>query len=132
MRFVVALAFVVGSTGVAGAHESTLHPRNGRVVVVTTSIEIIDTISWLRSSARIAPTSNEMLDAIADTLNGNPSIELIEVQAHASLADLADRRARNVVEALVRRGVAPHRLQPVGIRSGKTHTAFLIVRRSTD
>jgi hypothetical protein len=71
-----------------------------------------------------------MLDAVAEMMNDNPALELIEVHANASLADLADLRARNVVQALVRRGVAPHRLKAVGVRSNRADVGIVIARRS--
>jgi outer membrane protein OmpA-like peptidoglycan-associated protein len=85
-----------------------------------------------------------MLDAVARTLDGNPSITKLEVIAYGSDArtnplgqiGLGERRAKAIVNALILRGVDPSRL----VSSGALHPAhandpvpmFLILKRSSD
>jgi hypothetical protein len=90
-----------------------------RRVVTETSIEIYDPIRFVGTSPEIAPSSTRMLDAIAATLNGNPSIRVMAVRAFGVDATrdqlvLGERRARAVVFELVRRGVAQARLRAQG------------------
>ncbi len=81
-----------------------------------TSVEILDPIRFLPGSPALERTSIPMLDAVAHTLTGNPSIKRVAVQAFgadalASLQDrLADARAQRIVDELIARGVEPARL----------------------
>jgi outer membrane protein OmpA-like peptidoglycan-associated protein len=88
----------------------------GRRVVTDTKIEILDTIHFVGTSATLSVTSTRILDAIAETLKGNPSIRVMEVIAYGSDVPtdqvvLGTRRAKAVVDALVRRGVPAKRLR---------------------
>jgi hypothetical protein len=83
----------------------------------------------------------KMLDAIAQTFNGNPSILEVEVRAYGADAKyqrgvLASARARAIVHALVARGVDPKRLVPRGFgapRPGESaDPAFFIAKRERD
>jgi outer membrane protein OmpA-like peptidoglycan-associated protein len=115
-----------------------------RVVVVDTSIEILDSIRFVGTTANLTVASSRMLDAVARTLDGNPSITKLEVIAYGSDArtnplaqiGLGERRAKVIVNALILRGVDPARL----VSSGALHPArandpvpiFLILKRSND
>jgi outer membrane protein OmpA-like peptidoglycan-associated protein len=126
-------------------------PDRGRVTVTETSIEIIEVIYFDINKDTIKSVSFPILDEVAATMQGNPSIQLIEVQGHtddqgddAYNLDLSDRRAKSVVKYLVGKGVAANRLtahgygetQPLDPRRNKTardknrRVAFLIVKRS--
>ena len=96
----------------------------GRVVVTDTVIEILDDVRFIGKDT-IATRSLRTLDAIAETFIGNPSIELVEVQA-SSFA-----RAQACVDYLVGQGVEPQRLVAAGMAERQT-AAFLIVRRASD
>jgi outer membrane protein OmpA-like peptidoglycan-associated protein len=91
-----------------------------RTVVTTTSISILDHISFVRTSDKISPKSTPIMDAIAATLVGNPSILLVEVHAYGDDAPPSDRqasgerRARAIVAGLVKRGVQSSRLIAAG------------------
>jgi outer membrane protein OmpA-like peptidoglycan-associated protein len=103
--------------------------------------------------AIIKPQSYPILDAVAATLQGNPSISLIEIQGHtdergddAYNLDLSDRRAHAVEKYLTDKGVDAKRLTAQGY--GETQpidrghneaawaknrrVAFLILKRSSD
>ena len=128
-------------------------PDRGRVVVTDTAIEILDMVYFEYNKAIIKPQSYPILDAVAATLQGNPSISLIEVQGHtdergddAYNLDLSDRRAHSVEKYLADKGVDPKRLSAQGY--GETQpidrahneaawaknrrVAFLILKRASD
>ncbi len=128
-------------------------PDRGRVVVTDTSIEILDMVYFEYDKAIIKKQSYPILDAVASTMQGNPSIQLIEVQGHtdergddAYNLDLSDRRAHAVKDYLVGRGVTETRLtaqgygetQPIDRNhneaawSKNRRVAFLILKRATD
>ena len=83
-------------------------------IVTDTRVEILDPIGFVGSTAQIADSSTPTLDALANTLNGNPSILVVEVDAYAASRDIAQARADTVVAALVARGIAPGRLLATG------------------
>ncbi len=128
-------------------------PDRGRVVVTDTSIEILDMVYFEYNKAVIKSVSYPILDAVASTLEGNPSIQLIEVQGHtdergndAYNLDLSDRRAAAVKKYLEDKGIEAKRLESQGY--GETQpvdqnhnekawaknrrVAFLILKRATD
>jgi outer membrane protein OmpA-like peptidoglycan-associated protein len=128
-------------------------PDRGRVVVTDTSIEILDMVYFEYDKAIIKKESYPILDAVAATLQGNPSIQQVEVQGHtdergddAYNLDLSDRRAHAVKDYLVGKGVDEKRLTAQGY--GETQpldrghneaawaknrrVAFLILKRATD
>jgi outer membrane protein OmpA-like peptidoglycan-associated protein len=128
-------------------------PDRGRVVVTDTSIEILDMIYFEYDKAIIKKESYDILDAVGSTLQGNPSIALIEIQGHtdergndAYNLDLSDRRAAAVKTYLEGKGVAGNRLtsqgygetQPLVRESNEKawaknrRVAFLILKRATD
>jgi OOP family OmpA-OmpF porin len=128
-------------------------PDRGRVVVTDTSIEILDVIYFEYDKAVIKSVSYPILDAVAATMQGNPSIQLIEIQGHtdergddAYNLDLSDRRAKAVQKYLTDKGVDEKRLtaqgygetQPLDRRHNEAawaknrRVAFLILKRATD
>jgi outer membrane protein OmpA-like peptidoglycan-associated protein len=128
-------------------------PDRGRVVVTDTAIEILDVVYFEYNKAIIKPQSYPILDAVAATMQGNPSIQLIEVQGHtdergddAYNLDLSDRRAKAVEKYLADKGVEAKRLtaqgygetQPLDRRSNEAawaknrRVAFLILKRASD
>lgn len=114
-----------------------------RRVITETSIEIIGPIRFEGASARLdrQRSTQHMLDAVAETFIGNPSILQVEVRAYGADATfqrglLGAQRARAIVAALVQRGVDKKRLVPRGFgapRPGENaHPAFLILARESD
>ena len=118
-------------------------PR-GRVVVTDTETTILDVVEFAPGTATLRASARPTLDAVADTLRGNPSIELIEVQSHTRDANLAlsEQRAAVVVTYLVAAGVEPTRLvaqgygdtQPIdrAAPANNERMAFVILKRAGD
>ena len=124
-------------------------PERGRVVVTDTETTILDVVEFAPGTSMLLTTSVPTLDAVAATLLGNPSIELVEVQSHTSgVGDatqnlaLTGERADEVVAYLVAHGVPAARLeaqgygdtQPIDRASPKKNerVSFLILKRTSD
>lgn len=124
-------------------------PERGRVVVTETETTILDIVEFAPGTSMLLTTSAPTLDAVAATLLGNPSIELVEVQAHTSgIGDsarnlaLTQARADEVVFYLVTAGVPAARLeaqgygdvQPIDVAAPKKNerVSFLIRKRTSD
>ena len=143
-RTVVAFALALGSLLLLSAESPREH---GRVVVTDTETTILDVVEFAPDTATLRGTSSATLDAVAETLRGNPSIRLVEVQAHmrsaGSLA-MSQQRADAVVKYLVAAGVEPARLaaqgygdaqplDPTAATAAKNERiAFLILERDGD
>jgi outer membrane protein OmpA-like peptidoglycan-associated protein len=117
-RTVVAFALALGSLLLVSADRP--QPR-GRVVVTETETTILDVVEFVPGTTTLRGTSSATLDAVAETLRGNPSIELVEVQSHMRSAatgdadlELSQRRAEAVVSYLVAAGIEPARLTAQG------------------
>ncbi len=128
-------------------------PDRGRVVVTDTKIEILDKVYFEYNKAIIKSESYPILDAVAATLDGNPDIQMVEVQGHtdergndAYNLKLSDERAKAVKAYLVDKGIAEDRLdgqgygetQPIDRRSNEQAWAknrrveFLILKRNNE
>ena len=106
---------------------------NPRRVVTSSSIEILDPITFVGATPAIAPSSKKIIDAIAQTLQSNPSIRLLEVRASGADASrdqwlLGQRRTFAIIGELVRRGISPARLQAGGQTPGNPSPEFIIVK----
>ncbi len=96
-------------------------PDKGKVIVHKGKLEILDKIYFETDKDEIKSISFPLLDAIAATINGNPQIQLLEIQGHADERgddahnlDLTERRAASVRRALDQRNVLPSRLRSHG------------------
>jgi len=95
-------------------------PKPKVKVVTDTKVEILDPIRFFAGSPTLDPRSTPILDAIAGTLTGNPSITLVEVIAYGADAvpslqqSVAVARAQAVVGELIARGVESRRLRASG------------------
>ena len=143
----LALALVAAAATWLAVPVASEEPR-GRVVVTDTETTILDVIEFEPGTAVIRATSMPTLDAVAATMQGNPSIELVEVQSHlraqrcGANAALSQRRAEAVVAYLVAAGVARARLDPQGYGDTQPidvtapwkneRISFLIVKRASD
>lgn len=80
--------------------------------IETGQIKFDDHIHFGSDSDEILPESNELLDALAQTLNEHPEITALRVDGHTDATgddahnmDLSERRAASVAAALTERGV---------------------------
>lgn len=103
------------------AQPTTQQPPAKKIKIVTdTRVEILDPIKFVAGSPSIEPASIPIIDAIAGTLIGNPSIKLVEVIAFGNDAvpslreSVAVARAQAVVGELIARGVDSRRLRANG------------------
>lgn len=114
-------------------------PHRKRTVVTSTSITLLDNLEFMPGSATIDPRTTPILDAFAQTMVGNPSLQLVTIRVFADDVPahwqriIADQRARNVIDYVVARGVARARMRPEGIpippRGVKARMQFEIVTR---
>ena len=118
----VSFAIVCIAVIIAFATKPAAEHHRGRVIVTDTQIEILHDVSFVGDT--ISTRSLRTLDALAATLDGNPTIQLVEVQA-SSLT-----RARACVDYLIGRGIAPARLT-AGLKDGPL-ASFLILDRRGD
>lgn len=153
MRPLLTFATLWALAGATHAQPTVKHYPGGRVVVTDTDIEWLDEVRFVGRSDALVHTSLKTLDAVASTLQGNPSIRLVEIQGHtdergdgADNLDLSDQRANVVRNYLIARGVDPARLEAQGygetqpLDQGHTakawaknrRVAFLILKRTTD
>jgi OOP family OmpA-OmpF porin len=123
------------------------------VVVTDTKIEILDKVYFEYNKAKIKSESFPILDAVAATLEGNPDIQLIEIQGHTDERgndeynlQLSDKRAKAVMQYLAEKGIDENRLtaqgygetQPLDRKKNEEAYAknrrveFLILKRSND
>jgi outer membrane protein OmpA-like peptidoglycan-associated protein len=91
-------------------------PDRAHVVIEENRIVILDKIYFTAGSAEIRLPSLPILEAIAQTLQGNRQIETVEVQGHAAPGEpdawgVSAARARAVRQALIDRGVDERRLR---------------------
>jgi outer membrane protein OmpA-like peptidoglycan-associated protein len=93
----------------------------GLVSVTTTNIRITQQINFAVNSDRILPTSNALMQAIADALTASPQIRKVSVEGHTDDAGpdarnlgLSERRAQSVVRWLTSHGIAADRLEAHG------------------
>jgi outer membrane protein OmpA-like peptidoglycan-associated protein len=101
-----------------------------RRVITDSSITILDTIGFVGTTSAIDSISFPLLDAVVETLSGNPSIALVEVQATGNGEQgLADDRAHAIVGYLVTHGVEAARLRAHGIASLPHPASFVILKR---
>jgi outer membrane protein OmpA-like peptidoglycan-associated protein len=115
---------------------SWLEPTQpSRRVVTSTSITILDQIAFIGPSAQIDPVSYPMLDAVVATLDGNPSIRVMEIVVSGNDApkrwqqELGDRRARMIMEYMIHKGADRARLRARGEAQAPQVSSFVILQR---
>lgn len=92
-----------------------------KVQIEAGSISLRDAIHFDTDKDTIKRESDPILDAIATLLRDHPELKKVRVEGHtdnrgtaAYNRDLSQRRARSVVRALVKRGIAEERLTAQG------------------
>jgi outer membrane protein OmpA-like peptidoglycan-associated protein len=96
-------------------------PTVPNVIVTSRELKLRKQVHFQHDSAEILPDSSAILEELADVLNTHPEIKAVEVQGHtdnqgnaAYNLKLSESRAQAVVDALVKLGVDPLRLQAKG------------------
>jgi outer membrane protein OmpA-like peptidoglycan-associated protein len=91
------------------------------VVITKTQLQILDQVKFVTGSAKLSPASNKLLDNIARVLLAHLEIWKVKVEGHtdnvgdpAKNLKLSQDRAASVVAYLVKKGVAPERLEAIG------------------
>jgi outer membrane protein OmpA-like peptidoglycan-associated protein len=128
-----------------------VNSSGGRVVVTDTDVAILDPVSFEPDNDVITRTSFPALDAVAATLQADPSILLVEVQSHTDERGdarfnlrLTEARALAVMNYLIAKGVDRARLvaqgyggtQPLDASHNEAawaknrRVAFLVLKRS--
>ncbi len=96
-------------------------PKNSSVTITKKELRISQQVHFENDSAKILSDSSVLLEEIADALNRNPQLTLVEVQGHTDNSGsaahnkiLSEERASAVRERLIQLGVAPSRLVAKG------------------
>jgi outer membrane protein OmpA-like peptidoglycan-associated protein len=113
------------------AATSTTQPAPERKVVTETKIEILGPVSF-DEAATLSASSTDILEAIASTLEGNPDIELVAVQAAAADQELSEQRGQVIIDFLVAKDVSTDRLTNQPTVSEEQSVEFEILRRSSE
>jgi outer membrane protein OmpA-like peptidoglycan-associated protein len=101
--------------------------KNKQLVVITRDqLKILDQVKFVTGSAKLSPASNKLLDNIARVLLAHLEIWKVRVEGHtdnvgdpAKNLKLSQDRAASVVAYLVKKGVAPERLEAQGFGDTK-------------
>ena len=96
-------------------------PPKDPLLIQDNKLVVLQKIQFMTNSAEILPASGPILDAVATTLQNHPEFLLMEIAGHADeRADdrhnlrLTQARVTSVMNGLVNRGVAGHRLRSKG------------------
>ncbi len=99
------------------------HGCKGKQLVVITKdqLKILDQVHFVTGSSKLAKTSNALLDNIARVMLAHLEIWKVKVEGYTDNVGKPDKnqtlsedRAQAVVDYLVKKGVAPERLQAIG------------------
>jgi outer membrane protein OmpA-like peptidoglycan-associated protein len=115
MRCLFVLLFLLPSA--AGADED-----RPRVIVTETKIQVFDNLTFAPDRSVIRPAGFPMLDALVETLKGNPELVVLEVGGYSDVTEnpaVSLARANAVIDYLVAKGIAIGRLQPKGYGAQK-------------
>ena len=113
-----------GECSKEGGAEGGACPR--KAILTQTNIEITENIYFDTGSARISERSYGLLDQVADILAKNPQVTRVRIEGHTddigeheANMRLSRERADAVMQYLVRKAVAPQRLESRGFGATK-------------
>ncbi len=91
------------------------------VIITKDQLKILDQVKFATGTAKLSPASNKLLDNIARVLLNHNEIAKLKVDGHTDNAGKPDKnlklsqdRAESVVKYLVKKGIAPERLEATG------------------
>jgi outer membrane protein OmpA-like peptidoglycan-associated protein len=101
-------------------------PPKPRVRILGERVEIDEKVMFSLNSADIESASHGLLNEVAETLSGNPEVELIQIQGHTDAQGtdganrrLSTQRAAAVKDFLVAAGIAEDRMQSIGFGAAR-------------
>ena len=111
-----ALALLVTLVSSRAMAAEDVQEKKGRVVVTTTTCEVLEPIKFAMNDAHLTRAHRKIIHAVAQTLLGNPSITLMEIEGFADKHEtnpdkLGLARATAVMLALEAEGVPAFRMQ---------------------
>lgn len=94
-------------------------PDSARVIVVDASMQIIEIIRFGKDSAVETADSRVMIQQVAASMRDRPEIERVGVTGYAQAVEhgavaLSEKRARHIVDLMVKDGINPARLEARG------------------
>lgn len=96
-------------------------PEPQKQVIIDNKFVLWGKIFFDTAKATIKPVSFPILDDVADVINSNPDIKLVEIQGHTDWRGtdsynlkLSQRRSESAMRYLIAKGVDPNRLRAVG------------------
>jgi len=96
-------------------------PPPKKAKIVEEHIEITEKVQFAYNKAEILEVSNDLLNDVATVMKQHPEVKKIRIEGHASSegADdynkkLSDRRAKAVMDFLVKAGVDAERMEAIG------------------
>lgn len=96
-------------------------PPPKKAKIVEEHIEISEKVQFAYNDSKILSVSNDLLNDVAAVMKQHPEVKKIRIEGHASSEgndqynkDLSDRRAKAVMEFLVKVGINAERMESVG------------------
>lgn len=117
----VAEVAVRANESVTVALQMNKRPKVANVKVIGNEIKLLKQINFDTDSAKIAGSSNVLMEELADVLRRNPNIKKVEIQGHTDNTGtpernqiLSDDRAKAVRDWLVKAGIEASRMVSKG------------------
>jgi outer membrane protein OmpA-like peptidoglycan-associated protein len=96
-------------------------PPPKKAKIVEERIEISEKVQFAYNDSTILPASDDLLNDVATVMKQHPEVKKIRIEGHASSEgndkynkDLSDRRAKSVMDFLIKAGVDPERMEAIG------------------
>ncbi len=96
-------------------------PEPKKAKIVEERIEITEKVQFAYNKAEILAASDDLLNDVATVMKQHPEVKKIRIEGHASSEgpdkynkELSDKRAKAVMEFLIKAGVEPERMEAIG------------------
>ena len=111
----------------AGAEDASPFRSNGcatRVYATEDGLKVTEPVAWSGTSGRFKSSSNLLVDDISETIKGVRSLKTFEIQVFAEGDDdkaleVAQKRADNMMDVIVKDGASADRLTAKGVKAPK-------------